>query len=69
MNDNVKTIDELMEYLNSKGIETKEDDRQDLINYGYFHGYKGIDFLKIKIINYQLKNILTSLQQLFLTQI
>ena len=46
MNDNVKSIDELMEYLNSKGIETKEDDRQDLINYGYFHGYKGYRFYK-----------------------
>ena len=48
MNDNVKTIDELMEYLNSKGIEAKEDDRQDLINYGYFHGYKGYRFFKDK---------------------
>jgi len=37
-----KTIDELMERLNSKGIYTNGDEhRQVLRNMGYYHGYKG----------------------------
>ena len=40
-----KTTDELMQHLHSKGITISGDtQKQQLINTGYFHGYKGYRF-------------------------
>ena len=40
-----KTIDDLMQHLKEKGIEISgEKDKRNLINTGYFHGYKGYRF-------------------------
>ena len=47
----VKTTNSLMKYLrdnhNIKIFGSK--DKQNLINYGYYHGYKGLDLL-IKVV-------------------
>lgn len=39
-------IDELIEYLDNQGIRTTVDDKQSLINMGYYHGYKGYRYIK-----------------------
>lgn len=41
-----KTIDELIIYLNNQGIDINETNKNDLINIGYFHGYKGYRYIK-----------------------
>ncbi len=57
MSENIKNIDELIEHLNNNNISTNEDNKLDLLNFGYYHGYKGYRFFKqsenkLKITSY-----------------
>ena len=42
-----KKIDDLVEHLNENGIEISgNEQKRNLINTGYYHGYKGYRFFK-----------------------
>lgn len=43
----IKTVDELITHLREeKNINVSNNDKQSLINIGYYHGYKGYRFIK-----------------------
>lgn len=49
-----KTTDGLMRHLRESGIDISGSlQKRQLINTGYFHGYKGYRFLKIHKKNYR----------------